>query len=716
MTDARYSLRPALASAVLWIYGATQPSFGQTAATDAGQSPGGASQISDNSTSLEEITVSAQRRGDERALDTPISIGVLSGASLDNGSAVSVSDALSQVGGVTIVENQPGQTIIGIRGVIAGSTGTSTTGYYLDEVPFSFIDISQSPDANAFDLQRVEVLRGPQGTLFGANAMAGVVRILTNDPDLNEFEAKARVTGSYTDGGSGNYGADLALNVPLIPGELAIRGVASTSDLSGFISSTSTGQKRINDSQLQSYRFKVDAQPTDDLNVKFGYTHSQIANGAPSTSDENLTTPFSGQQPDSRRYDTYNLITNYDLGSFSLLSSTSYLNYLTNSSLDILLSGTTPFSYFNHYGLESAAQEFRLNSKLQGPWQWSAGVYFKHTREMQYQSVSDLSVFPDPYEVSILSKSYAVFGELTRKLWSDKLELTGGLRYFHDDQSLLERSNFFPGPLAAPTDAAFEHVTGRVVLKYTIDNDHMLYSSVATGFRSGLNQSAAVIAVDPAFAPLKPDSLTTYEIGGKAQTLGGRLSFDSAVYYTTWKDVQQSLVLPVGFVAYVNAGRAEGAGIDFGTQYQATNNLQLQASVGWNGLKFEDNVLQGNTVLFSQGDRLNESPAVTASVGSNYHFPVGIAGLSGVFGTNVQYTSQEILRSLSGPLLTATESANIFLAGARLGVEADHWSTELYGDNLFNNREAATPPDINVDFQSVRLRPRTIGMQANYKF
>lgn len=99
-----------------------------------------------------------------------------------------------------------------------------------------------------------------------------------------------------------------------------------------------------------------------------------------------------------------------------------------------------------------------------------------------------------------------------------------------------------------------------------------------------------------------------------------------------------------------------------------------------------------------------------------YRFPVGITGLSGVYGANVDYTSTEILRSLSGTLLTATESANIFRAGTRVGVEADHWSTELYGDNLFNNREAVTPPDVNVDYQSIRLRPRTIGLRANYKF
>jgi iron complex outermembrane recepter protein len=665
--------------------------------------------------SLEEVTVTAQLRGNERLLDTPISIGVIPGAVLDTGSARGVSDALSNVGGVSIIETQPGETNIAVRGIVGGTFGAPTTGYYLDEVPFAFIDQTQSPDANAFDLQRVEVLRGPQGTLFGASAMGGVVRILTNDADLNEFQSKVRTSGSYTDGGRGNYEGDLMINAPLIPGVLAIRSVASYSDLSGFIGSALDGAKRINDSQLQSYRLKIDAQPTDGLSIKLGYTHSRIDNGAPSYAFENLETPFTSDQADSRSYDTYNLIAQYDASTFSVLSSTSYLNYLANSDSSILLDDTTPFAYFNHYGLESVSQEVRLTSNLHGEWQWSAGAFYKSTKEHQVQTVADPAEFPFPYTVHIRSESAAIFGELTRKL-GDRLELTGGLRYFHDDQLNVQESNFFPGPLAPPTAATFDHVTGRVILKYNPDDDHMIYGSVATGFRSGLNQSAAVLTVDPNFAPLKPDSLITYEIGSKAKALDGRLSFDTALYYTHWTGVQQSLELPNGFVAYVNAGEASGLGVDTGIQYQVTADLSLQGSVGWNGLKFQQNVLQAGSVLFAEGTRLNEAPEFTATLSSVYHFPIGIANVRGVFGTALNYTSSEILRDLNGTLLTSSESANIFRAGSTLGVEADHWSSELYADNIFNNREALTPPDIIYGSQSIRLRPRTIGLRTNYRF
>jgi iron complex outermembrane receptor protein len=702
------SIRCGLAAGVA-VFSGAQLSFAQTGVSG---NSGAAAAESQESTSLEEVTVTAQLRGSERLIDTPVSIGVLTGAALEDSSVRGVSEALSQVGGVSVITTQPGESNISIRGVVGGQFGAPTIGYYLDEVPFAFIDQTQSPDANAFDLQRVEVLRGPQGTLFGASAMGGVVRIVTQDPDLTEWEGKARATGSYTQDGGGNYGGDLVLNAPLIPGVLAVRSVASYDSLSGFIDSAGDGSRNINSTQTQSYRLKVLAQPTDDLSLKFGYSHSAITNSAPYYADEDLATPFDNNQYDNRKYDTYNLIAQYQLPWFNILSSTSYLNYLSDAIFDFLLAGS-PFPLYNHYGLESASQEVRLTSTLHGPWQWSAGVFYKSTKEFQGQTFEP--VFSLPYGVHIRSESAAVFGELTREV-GDRFEVTAGLRYFRDDQLNVQQSNFLPGPLAPATTSTFEHVTGRLILKYNFDRDLMVYSSVATGFRSGLNQSSGVLAVDPSFAPLKPDSLTTVEVGSKARVLDGRLSFDTALYYTHWIGVQQSLQLPAGFVAYVNAGDARGVGVDTSVEYQATSNLSFQGNVGWNGLRFGQDVLQNNIVFFARGTRLNESPQFTATLSSNYRFPVGLPSVNGVLGTTLNYSSAELLRTFADNIVTTTDSDNIVTAGGKLGVEAGQWSAELFADNIFNNREALTPPDVTYDNQSLRLRPRTLGLRANYKF
>lgn len=666
---------------------------------------------------LQEVVVTAQRRGNERLLDTPISVGVLSGSDLDAGSSRGVSDVLNQVGGVSVIETEPGNSQIAIRGVVPDQyTGTSTTGYYLDEVPFAFVTTAQLPDINDFDLSRVEVLRGPQGTLYGVNALGGVVRVLTNDADLDAFGTKVRLRGSDTDYGRGNGGADGEINIPLIPGELGIRAVAGYSYLSGYIASSITGETHINDSKDQSYRVKLGFKPNDFLTLKLGVTRSQLDNGAPSQSNSDLTTPFPGDQQDRRVYDTYNAIAELHWETVSLLSSTSYFDYSANTNQGLDLAATLPIIYFQHFGLNSVSQEFRLSSHLQDPWQWSAGALYKDTTQTLSQNVQPY--LPGLYEEKNESKSYAVFGELTRAFSEDQLELTGGLRYFNDRLVSTDVSNFFGSPLLGPRPANFDHVTGRFVLTYKPQKDQMLYSSITSGFRSGLNQTAEVAAVEPAFPSTKPDSLITYEVGSKGALRDSRVTYDLAVYYTDWKDIQQGLILPIGFFAGVNAGKASGMGVDGSLAYQPVDGLTLQANIGWNGLKLDADVLQpgGSAVLFYSGDRLNDSAEWTGSVSGSYRAPTPVAGMNPVVSASYTYRSSIVLRYLTGPALTTSQSEAIGTLKAGVGLESAHWSVQLYGDNLTNNRNAVTPPDPTYGDNSVRLRPLTVGLQTAFRF
>lgn len=709
MSGSTFPLRYVLAaSASLSALCATMPALAQDASTATDAS----STQDTQSTSLQEIVVSSQRRGDERLVETPVSIGVLTGDSLDRGSSRSVADVLNQVGGVTLIESRPGQSDIAIRGVVAGA-GTSTTAFYLDELPFAFIDQTQAPDASAYDLERVEVLRGPQGTLYGANALSGVVRILTKDADLHQLEAKGRGRGSSTQGGGDNYGGDLAVNVPIIEGKLAVRGVASYADYSGYVDSRITGEQEINDAQTQAYRLKLNYQATDQFSVKFGLSHSQIDTGAPSYSFDDLTTPFSGAQSDDRGYDAYNLVLEYRGDSFSVLSATSYLEYELDTNSEILLSGTSRLNYLNRFAIDILSQEVRFNSSLDGPWQWSAGGFYKEAKQDQYQNASP--TFPNPFADYNESQSYAVFAELTRS-FGERFELTGGLRYFNDELTSIEKSNFFNTPLTPPREATFDRITGRLILKYTLSDDYMMYGSVASGFRSGLNQTSAVTSLDPSFPSVKPDSLVTYEAGAKGTLWDGKAVFDTAVYFTKWSDTQQSIVIPAGFGARVNANGASGLGVDASLLFQPNDNLTLQASLGWNDLTFDDDLLQRGVVLFREGARLNSSPEYTASLGGSFYFPVGLANVRGVTGANVNYSSLKVRRALTGVILAETDSDDITQANARLGVEAERWTAELFAENLFDEDGRVTAPDLTIGDQSVRLRPRTIGLQATFKF
>src|ERR1700761_9461461 len=231
---------------------------------------------------IDEIVVTAQKR-EQRIQDVPISLSVMGGADLDKSSVQSVSDALSMVPGVAVnVTGQGGETKLTIRGVTASGAlfaGSSPIGYYLDSVPFGLVRSAVEPDANSFDLNRIEVLRGPQGTLYGASALNGVVRVITNDADVNEFDFKARAGASTTESGGGNYRGDMAVNLPIIDGKLAARLVVGEEHDSGWIDAP-VGNNT-NDGDLKNIRLKVTAVPTDDLTIKFGALHQEANYGAP---------------------------------------------------------------------------------------------------------------------------------------------------------------------------------------------------------------------------------------------------------------------------------------------------------------------------------------------------------------------------------------------------------------------------------------------------
>lgn len=664
---------------------------------------------------LEEVIVTAQKRT-QRLIDTPISVGVLSGQALDQSSARGVADALNQVGGVSVSETRPGDVQIVVRGVLSGrATGTSATAYYMDEVPVAFINTASLPDSNAFDLARVEVLRGPQGTLYGANALAGVVRVLSNDADVSALEIKGRARVSRTHGHGDNDAGDLVVNVPVISGKLAMRGVASYSDHGGFISSALDGGSDINDVREQSYRLKANYQPTDDLGIRLGVAHSAIDAGAPSHAQDSFTTRFASNQYDERDTNLYNLVAEYQWSGFSLLSSTGYVDYTYGGVTDLLLAGTTRLPAFLGGNLDSFSEEVRLSSHLDGPWRWSAGIFYKDTTEKVRQDPL-LSFIPGILNLQFDSESHAVFGDVTRAFINGRVELTGGLRYFEDRFAATQFSGFFPGPAIQPQQDTFDKLTWRALLGFRPRRNAMLYGSVATGFRSGRNQSFSALAFDPTLPTITPDSLITYELGTKGRRLGGTFSYETAIYYTVWDDIQQSLIIPAGFNGYLNAGKASGLGLDASIALQPSDSLSFNLSVGWNDLRLDENVRSGTVTLFEKGARINDSPEWTGSVGVGYRTETPWPEFDLVMTGNLAYGSTRLLRYQTGAVVDQTQSDAVTLLKASVALDNGRWQVGVYGDNLLNEDGSVTPPASTDAFNSIRYRPRTLGLQATFQY
>lgn len=699
------------------------------AETSAASAPAAASEKSD--AVLSEVVVTAQRR-EERLQDVPISISVMSGEELDRSTVRSVTEALSRVPGVVIDEGfQSGGTQVTVRGVTAASGfsfGSSPIGYYLDAVPFSLIKTAVAPDPAVFDLDRVEVLRGPQGTLYGAGGAGGVVRVLTKDAQLDRFALKARTDFSVTQDGGENSRADMAINVPLIEGKMAVRAVLGYQSLSGWIDRPARDDA--NDGRLRNARVKLNAQPTDQLSIGLSAWVSRTDFGAMSTSADGKTNPNDDVEPTSNDFETYAMKIGYDFPAFSLTSLTSYLEYNNDGYLDFTRSFGVPGRVLRtNPRAKTFAQEVNFASTTEGPWRWTAGGIYRDTQDRTVQSYNTGFVYPVDSTL-FTSESWALFGELTRSFFDGRWELTAGVRHFEDDagmQEELRRGNVLLQDYLS-TKRKFDATTPRVVLTWHPSRQQTFYASYSEGFRSGLDQSPAVVRAAPVIPPAMPDLLKNYELGAKGTLGDGLFSYDAAVYFIDWQDVQlpiNIIVEGVGRAALVNGGSASGLGADLGFTVRPRRGLELGMAVSWNSLETDSDVFSGGFILFREGERLNHSPEYTGSVMASYDFPIGERGYSGRFATSANVTAERTFRSLQGPLLVVRTGDELLVSRAGFTLESpDRWSATLFVDNLNNENGAIarqpftafTGEGFGFEDWDTRMRPRTYGVQFDYRF
>ena len=660
---------------------------------------------------VEEVVVTAQRR-EEKLQKVPISIAVLGGVELDQTTAEGITEMLNRVSGVSAqVSYIGGGTQVSIRGVAASSPilhGSSPVAYYLDSVPFGLIKTPIAPDANAYDMQRVEVLRGPQGTLYGASALNGVVRVLTNDADLDDFMFKARTSISTTEGGGENYRGDMAVNVPLIEDKLAVRAVVGYEDLGGWIDRPT--QADANDAELRNVRLKVNGRPSDDLSVGLSAWVSRNDYGAPPLANDEGANGTLAPEPMATDYEVYGLKIGYDFAGFSLSSMTGYLEYNNEGVLNLVPLFGVNAPFVNKYWSDVVSQEIVLNSTSAGSWRWSVGGIYRDAEDRTFQSMEGF--FPAPSDFDDTSESFAVYGELTRIFGGGAFELTAGLRYFEDKVGLKENVQHtgVPTDPLARSSSTFDAVTPRVVLTWHSSEQLTTYVSYGEGFRSGFEQQPLASQVPPC----NEDTLQNYEIGAKGTAWDGRLTFDTAVYYIDWQDVQNDfsvLVSGVAVPAIANSGSASGPGIDFGLTVEPVDGLQFGINLGWNDLTWDNRVPFGTDTLFEKGERLNLSPEYIAGASVDYAFPLG--SLEARFSASANYSSEQVFRTTFG----RGTSDEILIARTSFGIEStNNWTATLYIDNVNNEDGILVGTPFGVPDWQTRTRPRTMGLQLEYRF
>lgn len=676
---------------------------------------------------IDEVVVTAQRR-EERLLDVPISISVIGGEALDQSSARGANEILSRIPGVAAVEGySAGGTLVTVRGVNGGSAlanGSSPIAYYLDDVPFGLVKSAIAPDASVFDLDRMEVLRGPQGTLYGASAQNGVVRVLTHNPDLDGFDLKARVAASSTESGGWNQRGDLAANVPIVAGKVAARAVVSYQDLSGWIDKPN--RRDANSADITTARLKLRAAATERLTVDLSGWLSRSDYEAPAFSADGRINPYPADEGIAVDYDVIGAKLTYEADHFVVTSATSYLDY-TNDSVNeyfgVLLNAdcvaTPERCQTLRTRLDSRIynQDISVSSLGEGMLSWTAGATYRDGKDRLLQNRSGYTA---PTILNDFTKSIAAFGELTGHFMEGKLDLTGGLRYFHDDVTNREDSRTTGATDLITSDDKFEKVTPRAVISYHPYQGATIYASYSEGFRSGFPQNGNVIASYPQFAPLKADTLHNYEIGTKATVWGGLASFELAGFYIDWRDVQQTLgvTIPGGanVSALVNGESASGYGVEALASVNPAKGLTISGTVSWNGLEQDADIVSSGLVLFPKGSRLLGSPEYTASAALDYEFPLGASGFRGEFSASANYTSSLPYRALFGTAVRVAESEEILMGRVSFALQwPEQWRTSLFVDNISNEQGAVSVSPLSPQW-SVRPRPRTTGLQLDYRF
>ena len=714
---------------------------------------------------IEEVIVTANKR-EESIQDVAMTIQAFSDEDLldfgarDIGKLHHVIPGLSVLGDFSTI-----QQVLGARGV-AGTTGHEpTVGMYFDGTSVLTPGFGFAPNADIYDINRVEVLKGPQGTLYGAGAMGGAIRVLTNDADPTAgLSGSVQLSKSKYSGGDDSDSADIALNLPVAEDVFALRLIYSKREVGGFIDDVSgiLGED-INPTELETKRAKFTFTPNDQLTIKGVWWDSEVDEEfGTNVNTADPTAPLrNGDNGQVTRYgydfDFFNISISYDLGFATVENVYSETDVL--ATIDFA-SGTGIFAQIPRVGT-TKTNELRITSNDDNAIKWIAGIYYQDaTRDDIFQvqlpgfffGLPEPAQFPDSYE-DFDSESISYFGEISYT--AGDWEFLLGLRYFEDDRSFvtridqIENPNPFGaglvseqvfGPIILPPgndiDETFDTFTPRINVKYTISDNAMVYTNIGKGFRSGfLNFTTTLLNAQnvglnrESQRVVEPDELWSYEIGAKGNSADGAFTYQVAAYYIDWEDTALQVV-PSGVVGIDtngligNMADTEILGFEFGISYAPFDGLVLSANGNLMDteatLKPPFTGLSGvyDSTVFA-GDGKSEMlgvPEETFTLAADYTMPA-FSDLE--LNVNLNYSYRSSVLDGTGTLNNTVfgfplETDGYGIANLSISLaDPETWQATLYVNNVADDIEVSS---YNFGANPGITRPREIGLRLKYEF
>lgn len=694
----------------------------------------------------DQIVVTGEKR-EQGLQDAPVSITVLTGQALQNLGADTFSDYAVTVPSLSFVSLAPGDQRVNLRGVsdsLEGGSTQGTTGFYLDDM--SFTGTLFVPDLKIFDIQQVEILKGPQGTLYGDASVGGLIRIVTNKADPSQFEGAAQFTVSSTEHGGENYEVNGMVNAPLVQDKLALRLVGYYRSNGGFIDNLTLGEKDVNDEETFGVRGSLRYTPTDRLtftaNALFQDTEFGDRSFEFEEQDGDLNKTTFNNESLMSDFSIYNLTIENDFDFAQLTSSSSYSIFdhtLDTDFTDLVQSiFGIPLSSIGNIDShqETFSQEVRLASTPDdGFFDWLIGLYYfnldtDETETDVTEGLTDLlGLAGTPFDVGTdviflgdfrnKQETFAAFGEASIHP-TDKLTATFGARWFTNDLSSTEAGGGVvseSAPFVLTRSASEDDVVFKFRLAYEANDGILLYALASQGFRAGGINSLNPFAInDPDFPPsFESDSLWNYEFGWKTALFDNQVFVNGAVFYIDWDNVQIQQTLPGGFTIIGNGGAAHSVGVEGDVLIQPSEYFSLAFGGSYIDAQLDADALALGAM---DGDRLPGVPKVKFFATPEVRFPIFENWDAFVRG-NVSYTS-DMVRGFGAD--ASVIFGDYVLANVSAGVETDDgFSVTVFMENAGDERAALlkTVALRGTAFESTEIsvpRPRTIGVTLRKDF
>jgi iron complex outermembrane receptor protein len=702
-------------------------------------------------TQLQEVLVTAQKKT-ENLLDVPVPVSVISAQSLIDTNQLRLEDYFTQVPGLTVTPSGYGAPQVSIRGITTGGFVNPSVAITVDDVPYgSSSGIASGQEVTNFDpndLQRVEVLRGPQGTLYGASSLSGLLKYVTVDPSTTALSGQLSAgTTDVHNGGELGYSFRGAANVP-INDTLAVHASAFYRADPGYIDNILTGQIDVDRAWTDGGFLKVLWQPSETFSLRLTALVQHFWSDGVSQAYSGLAdlqqSAVWGSGVHNRTTQAYSATLTAKLGSVDLTAVTGYSIrkfeewqdytsiYATTAQQQFGVTGSPVSNVGTTYRF---TQEIRLNGSIGHKFEWLVGGYYNHedspadgvilavvpaTGEVVGQGIH--YNYPSTYE------EYAAFGDITFH-FTDRFDVQLGGRQSTNKQTYSETDvgpyvpiyEGTPSPFVYPEahtqDSSFTYL---FTPRFKLSPDTMIYARLASGYRPGgpnLQGNVNLVPIE-----YNPDKTRNYEIGVKSEVFDHRLFLDASAYYIKWENVQLQLVNPIsGIFYYANGSEAKSQGLELSAQAKPLTGLSIAGWVAWNDAKLTEPMPPGSSVIGASGDRLPYSAHFSGNLSLEQTFSLaGLAtGLTGFVGGDVSYLGDRTGEFASIYLVPPERQdlPSYTKIDLRAGVDYGTWKVNLYINNVADKRGVLDGGlDLIPNNAFAFIQPRTVGMTVSKSF